>query len=377
MYIEFSSNFANSISRLNPNDVMDLFQRAYFASKDGCHIISCESRQTASDIIQYIHRKNNSLLESFFHELSEQIVEIQGLKSHFLIYMTIVAKNTTNLKISPINKVEIGLDVAKSPDFWKEIYFLVEYSRDAILYEWIAKYIKEQNRNLKKIELKFHIMNGGGGTTHREMTRLNNGNRMILCFLDSDKNDPNQNEYGATAKNFSDNDRTAVSDYYIMKAHELENLFFTHSCTLNLYEKGDGVQKKKIQRKKIFEEVDRKISTIESRCNDFRLYFDVKLGYRKKDIVGIDYLKNALGETSFCAREKKECDKKCKRCDEDIIKGYGEDFLQLIKNKYTANIRDLFRDAQSLNELQKKEWETIGKKMLSWCCSYKCNSRGI
>ena len=376
MYIEFSSNFANSISRLNPNDVMDLFQRAYFASKDGCHIISCETRQTANDIIKYIHGKNNSL-ESFFRELNEQMVEIQGLKKHFSIYMTIVAKNTTNLKISPINKVEIGLDVAKSPDFWKEIYFLVEYSRDAILYEWIAKYIKEQNRNLKKIELKFHIMNGGGGTTHREMTRLNNGNRMILCFLDSDKNDPNQGEYGATAKKFSDDDCTAISDYYIMKAHELENLFFTRSCTSDLYKKGDGTQKKKNEKKKVFEEINKKISTIESTYNDFRLYFDVKLGYRRKDIVGIDYLKKALGETSFCTRENKECDKKCNGCNEEIIKGYGEDFLQLIKNKYTGNIRDLFHDAQSLNELQKKEWETIGKKMLSWSCSYKCNSRGI
>lgn len=376
MFIEFSEDFSKSLSSFDPVEVEEIFQRARLASKDGYHIISCQNKKTAYTIIEFIHEKSK-ILESFFHEVLDYISEINTLKKQFSLYISIISNSQTNLNVKPEDEVKIGMDIAKSASFWKQLQLLVEYSRDAVFYDWITKYVKEKNKNLKKIKTSFNVMNGGGGTTHREMLRLNTEKQMVLCFLDSDKKFPEQEEYGATAKDFSETDRSGISDFYVMKAHELENLFFSRNIVLDLHKKGEGKPKEKEQRKKTFDEIEKKISFVESNVKNFRLYFDVKKGYKKKDIVGIRYLQNALGVNAYCANKRKTCNKECDVCCEPVIAGYGTEYLLLIKCKYSGNIRDLFRDAETLNELQKQEWELIGKKLISWSCSYKYNSHGI
>lgn len=370
MYIEFSNDFANNIQKINIKLILDILTRAKIAANEGYHIVSCESQQVAEKIKNYIiQQTRNNLVASFCSEMQEDIPEINGLRNKVSLYASITSRKNTSLAFSSRKIVEIGLDVARLMDFWKGLYFLVENSHDAIMYKLIALFEKEKDSSLKKIEIYFNIVNGGGGNTHKEMERINNGKCFILCFLDSDKKDPSQRKYGSTASKFKKKDITALSSFCVINAHELENLFFTYEFTQGMCLKNKDLK-----------DVNDKVCIAETISSDFRLYFDVKNGYKKKEALNIPYLKKSLNVQSYCNKKSCPCCC-CDNCEELEIGGFGTHFLEDIGNQCynrSGSARSSFyADAKGLNGLQKQEWERLGKSLLSWGCSYKSKSYGI
>ena len=338
------------------------------AASEGYHVVSCESQQAAEKIQRYIGPQN-ALIASFFYEMCERIPEINILKTKVSLYASITPKKKTDLAPVSGKIIQIGLDVAKQMDFWKGILFLVENSHDALMYKLISLYEKEKDSSIKKIDISFNIVNGGGGNTHKEMERVNNGKCFVLCFLDSDKKHPGQKKYGSTAAEFKKKDITALSSFCIIKAHELENLFFTHEFTKILCSHDVHLKN-----------VNDRVSTAERKSPDFRLFFDVKYGYLKKYALGVPYISNALNVSSFCKYKQASCSN-CDECVEPEVGGFGGHFLDDIEKQYYCKggsvKASFYNDAKSLNTLQKNEWERLGQILFSWGCSYELKSYGI
>ena len=167
--------------------------------------------------------------------------------------------------------------------------------------------------------------------------------------------------------------------YYVMRAHELENLFFSYDFFSGLPKTKKGTVDKSQNRK--FKRILDEVCEAEKNESDFRFFFDVKNGYDKKTALEIPYVKNALKVNVFCNKKKCSCSFKCEECTQPEIEGFSSHYLDYIESKYAShqklNKTNFFADAKKLTELQKQEWEIMGNLLFSWACAYTCRSRGI
>lgn len=370
MYIEISNSFADALKATPSQDMWTLLDYAMYAAKEGRHIISCESRKCADVLVQLARYNSKKKLESFFRELKDGLSELRNIKSMLSHYVFLTSKETTDEDQSQSVKksIEIGVNIGSFSDLWLKSRLLVENSEDGFFYQLIADYEKKKNPTLDKVLLNFDIAHGGGVDIHNEFVRFSNEKRPLLCFVDSDKKYPSDS-LGGTASHFGNNEKKFIYLFHILDTCELENLFFSKEFSANL---NCG---------KNTSPIDQAIANYESGYPSIRLYFDVKKGFLRKNVLCTPFLKKNLHASSTCVKRSVQCYKKCKRCEDYVIEGYCRTYFKCLKKKYDKkgvfNQKSFFKDADLLPSNISDQWNLIGKMMLDWGCGYKINSHGI
>ena len=190
----------------------------------------------------------------------------------------------------------------------------------------------------------------GGGSTIGQVIKQEVELKQHFAFAitDSDKKYPTCNKKGDTCRSVEKELRKKPFNcgHYIMQnVMEVENLL-----PLSVILENKKLNVKNIKRciLKDWSFFDMKEGLCTSNDPEFYKYWNENINY--SCILNIF-------ETA-CKNGSKEC----------IIEGFGEkvliNFLKLMEKKTT-----IFKD-EDLSDNQKKEWENIGKHLISWCCCF-------
>jgi len=201
----------------------------------------------------------------------------------------------------------------------------------------------------RNIATNFFGLMGGGSTIGQVIKQeVELKQHFAFAITDSDKKYPTCNKKGDTCKSVEKELRKKPFNcgHYIMQnVMEIENLL-----PLSV----------------ILEDKELNVKNIK-RCmlKDWS-FFDMKKGlYNSKDPEFYKYWYENID--ALCIQNTFKTDYKTglEKC---IIEGLGENvfsnFLKLMEKKTT-----IFED-KDLSDNQKKEWENIGKHLISWCCCF-------
>lgn len=238
--------------------------------------------------------------------------------------------------------------------FNEATYLAAENGRDCMLLKYIADYYRRKN-NMHNVQSNFRKWSGGGsdfGSNLQNDSILSSN--FLFAIADSDKYFEN-GEIGRTAKSIMFIGHTRCnSDYYIMRnVMELENLIPMNMIV------------KTFDTRTIIKLLDSS-------------YFDFKDGLKRTYLYNKDsrsYWKKITKELSLDwadvendVRGNSESDyHNVIRGKNPLVCGFGNKFVEKILEKEKNNL-----DKVADNELtpnQRKEWNAIGKQILSWCFS--------
>jgi len=370
MYIEISKNFLEGLD--SKDCLWDVLNLAYCSAKNGSHIISCESRNVARTIAAKAKEKKKFDIQSWFLAIEESISEINGLRNHLKIILSIT-KNKKNKKGSG-NVIEIGLNLSSKYEFWNKTNFVTENRHDSIFYKWISNYVqREFHPELTNILLTFDSRNGGGGSTTFNEYKAVSLEHPTCCILDSDQKYPTDS-YGETAQYFIDHIeevKSLIAEYCVLEVHELENLFFSESFS-------DGI----IPKTGTLLDFQTKTQELSRLCESWRLFFDVKKGCYKKNFEQFRGNPPQLRETYHCKSKKILCNLECDSCKESYIGGFSSGYMDEMEKKYTDSTEvlkyDLFKQsADNLPESMRKIWTEIFEFLFPWICGLKFDTKQI
>ena len=265
MYIEFSQRFADKFVENDTEEMWTSLDRAMYAAVDGVHVVSCETRSCAEQMAEKARAQSKGKLCSFLLAIKENIIDLHAVRSLMSFYIIISSDSTTNLQQSILTAdcIAVGIDFSCLGTFWQKTRLLAEDSYDCVFYHWICTHEQRKQRELANVMIQLESTNGGGAGLYDEYNRLTQEKRAILCFADSDKKCPSD-PMGSTAKKFSVNDIMMLSEYHVLNACELENLFFSSVLSSNL-----NIGKNTSS-------IDNIISSKEEIFPEIRMFFDVK-----------------------------------------------------------------------------------------------------
>ena len=251
---------------------------------------------------------------------------------------------------------------------------LVENILDADLYKYIGDYYLRQN-TITEIKINFESIPGGGScTSQKYQDYINHRESFCICLLDGDKkfstigivrgaSAPN----GETFKKVNKIDRKAKPFNCVCSATdkvcEVENLI-----PVNFYLLDDNFKDKEIVKNSIAIDLS---------------YYDLKKGLLIKRL-GKTYVDaywkavfstypKILNDIDFYEAMYNSCDSSQefnRLCgDQTIIGGFGEDLLKYTLDNHADDLSKVSNT--DLSPSQESEWNSIGKKIVSWCCCIK------
>ncbi|MCP4373882.1 MAG: hypothetical protein GY797_38135 [Deltaproteobacteria bacterium] len=248
--------------------------------------------------------------------------------------------------------------------YFSRSILLAENLNDAQIYIHIANTYLVMNK-MGVIKLHYALQGGGGSTTVNEYREIQERKeRLCLCLLDNDKKTPHCG-LGDTAKKVKDSDdpRCLFTEYYIIGARDIENLFPT-SILSNI---DRGMRNSTIS----FLETIEASNDVES-----RFYFDMKKGLKLSEIYHCSENSNFYKYWSPVIEKTKVTDDlSCKQpiscstaseCSCILVNGFGDNLVEYwLENHITPH--KLAETISSQPHL-KKRWEDIGRVVVGWCC---------
>ena len=362
MYIEFSQEFADYFKNNPSSDLLlQILQQACSAMREGQHIVACESRIVAQSICCTAQTISEGRIVRYFHNLYFRHAEIASCKQKVTIFIRVVAPpvKLQRTKLSEQQIIEVAPEIACRSGLWQKTKLLLEDSEDDFFFEQICDYIRAKENILLPYDI--NSLHGGGTRTANQLHEIQESkSQLCLCIVDSDRHTPSS-PFGETASKVQ---QIYISDYplvelIILPCHELENLFLSIGILEKITEH-DGQMRKTV---KI-------ISDIVQKNNNILLFFDLKKGYKKKDIENDLFWKTYL--TSYpvitCQRIS-SCSCTCTPCKGIVVHGFGNSYLAKIKYQGILKQLDCYFN-EFHNEVQLM-WKALAYNIISWCCNLK------
>lgn len=343
MLIKVEKNFVDEVLKERNEELVNVLRRLLWAIQFGKHIVFFE----ISDYERLIECSQLGNIEkASLKKAKKKNYQIKSIKSEVNIICHITTKEKTrredkNIYINP--KEYLGFN------FEEETHLITENLVDACFF---IKYILSNYQRIhktRKIATNFFGLMGGGSTIGQVIKQeVELKQHFAFAITDSDKKYPTCNKKGDTCRSVEKELRNKPFNcgHYIMQnVMEVENLL-----PLSVI-----LENKKLNVKNI------------KRCilKDWS-FFDMKEGLcTSNDPEFYKYWNENINDSCILNIFETACKNGSKEC---IIEGFGEkvliNFLKLMEKKTT-----IFKD-EDLSDNQKKEWENIGKHLISWCCCF-------
>jgi hypothetical protein len=240
--------------------------------------------------------------------------------------------------------------------FLSKNVLLLENSNDSRIYLSILKYYLKRNQ-LRELNHKWDVRNGGGSTTHAEFKRLTElKETFTFCILDSDKTSPTA-KLGGTAEAFQKKPvKTNHGVHLVLPVHEMENLIPIRAALALTY----GNSKFRTN-----QNVMSKLAA--SNKYDFYIHADLKKGLSKFKITTMSDKCKIFWEEQVkeLGLSTKSCNCISDSCKHFYIQPFGKDF--------TANILDMIEKIECniesfICEFFHDIWTILGKKLSNYFC---------
>ncbi len=390
MLFFIDESLANALDSENPEakaskNAIKLIAHSY---REGNHLIYAK-RETLKKIINSISDREDI---GVYMKILENLPQMKRYPDLFIRYIKVVADSNV-LEIEDGNGKQKIIKISAS--YVKMLLvskteLLGENRTDTLLYEIIAKVYLYWHRKEFKIPIKLlcEVRGGGGSTIAIEYGAIQKARaRLCLCIADSDREFPDDKyKKGGTAKKLIDIDDKLepLCEILILDVREIENLI-----PISIYREvvQDENQKKTIT---ILEKLE---SSNPSTIRNARKYLDIKKGLKLwrllpnppsnlgKQLPSKEFLAywepvlGALGiQFVVCTLTSKEqcneaINKDKDKCQCIAINGLGEGILKGEKGAIVVLEGKIERkEPVEVCESLKKDWETIGEMIISWCC---------
>lgn len=343
MLIKVEKDFVDKVLQGKEEKFVNVLRRLLWAIQFGKHIVFFE----VSDYKRLIECSLLGNIEkALLNKVQDKNYQIKAIISEVNIICHITTKEKTrredeNIYINPTEYLGFN--------FEEETHLITENLSDA---RFFVKYILsnyQRNNKTRNIVTNFFGLMGGGSTIGQVIKQeVELKQHFAFAITDSDKKYPTCNKKGDTCRSVEKELRKKPFNcgHYIMQnVMEVENLL-----PLSVILENKKLNVKNIKRciLKDWSFFDMKEGLCTSNNPEFYKYWNENINY--SCILNIF-------ETA-CKNGSKEC----------IIEGFGEkvliNFLKLMEKKTT-----IFKD-EDLSDNQKKEWENIGKHLISWCCCF-------
>ncbi len=343
MLIKVEKNFVDEVLKERNEELVNVLRRLLWAIQFGKHIVFFE----ISDYERLIECSQLGNIEkASLKKAKKKNYQIKSIKSEVNIICHITTKEKTrredkNIYINP--KEYLGFN------FEEETHLITENLVDACFF---VKYILSNYQRIhktRKIATNFFGLMGGGSTIGQVMKQeVELKQHFAFAITDSDKKYPICRKKGDTCMSVEKElkKKPLNCGHYIMQnVMEVENLLPLFVVLGNKELNG---------------------KTIEDRLLNDWSYFDMKKGlYVSNEQKYNSYWNENINDSCILNIFETACKNGSKEC---IIEGFGEkvlsNFLKLMEKKTT-----IFKD-EDLSDNQKKEWENIGKHLISWCCCF-------
>jgi len=358
MFIEICDSIIDDFSMSNKRrKIITALDNICTAAREGNHVFYA-SPETCNAIYSSSIFASHEKIRNIFRKIESKHSEYKSVKKQISIFMKIVAGTHILEKDRENDKelIKISMDFLQKSAIFKETTLLLEERQDAWLFEKISKLYGNAHNQIK---CRFCCEHGGGSRTYSSYKEIQEArDKLCLCLVDSDQKYPSS-AYGETAQNVIDidNSNIPISQYHILKMHELENLF--SSTPFLTIASTNNAQRERV--KAFLYEVER---------NDIsaKKYFDIKKGFKYKQFYENVDLYNYWSPLSrkvkkSCANSCENCDKNSNSCTDIIVDGFGNKFLNDIKKAINlCSLMDI--ECPTLKTI----WEELGKLITSWCC---------
>lgn len=372
MYIEICKDIiedAITKSGQEVNNSRDLLHVFAIFSSIGNHIIFVPCLLNDKALTQKLVNVIGSSFVKKLKRANEKFYAIQSIKPLLSIYC-IVTYSDNNKK----DDRAIVYNPIKMQHFepFLRTKLITENLSDAVFFNYIAHFYLRK-KLLTGVKIRFEAAPGGGSTTCDVVKHeILEERRFCLVIVDSDKKHPNQLKYGDTARKIVDVIGQYPSDvclHYVMEnVMEVENLIPHRIVKKYASEKSDSAV------------LDRDAS-----------FYDMKKGLTLKGLYDDDvfhYQSGVFPELDYSQRDEAKSNTNCRDDYEQYIdkhhivnvlkKGFGSDLLKIVTCACDENGKIRYPELEDemknrinqadLTAEQQKEWENIGKLMLSWMC---------
>jgi len=306
MFIEYSQEAIDN----SPSDVVRkslLF--ASMAMMEGKHIVSTCNVNLAQQIVNLTIQSDQSIARTF-NKLKESFTQIASIKKNICIYICICTGNTISAhKEANIEIIRVGIEQTLYGDFWHETSLILENFQDEKPYRILYKAC-----NTYRIEVKWDAVLGGGTTTADVVQKNVDQRKILLCIADGDVHSPHD-DIGATARKIVQK----AAGYYLGRVIttnciEVENLFFDYAILRHFNYDSD------VKNQRILDCLKQAQALEKGICR----YYDVKKGYRYKDIKDNEYLRNAFSMSIGTCENRRllEACKSCKVCQSVVVEDH-------------------------------------------------------
>nr|WP_311147343.1 hypothetical protein [Prevotella pallens] len=343
MLIKVEKDFVDKVFQGKEEKFVNVLRRLLWAIQFGKHIVFFE----VSDYKRLIKCSLLGNIEkALLNKVQDKNYQIKAIISEVNIICYITTKEKTrredeNIYINPTEYLSFN--------FEEETHLITENLSDA---RFFIKYILsnyQRNNKIRNVATNFFGLMGGGSTIGQVIKQeVELKQHFAFAITDSDKKYPTCNKKGDTCKSVEKELRKKPFNcgHYIMQnVMEVENLL-----PLSV----------------ILEDKELNVKNIK-RCilKDWS-FFDMKKGlYNSKEPEFYKYWYENINDLCIQNTFKTDYKTGLEKC---IIEGLGENvfsnFLKLMEKKTT-----IFED-KDLSDNQKKEWENIGKHLISWCCCF-------
>ena len=343
MLIKVEKDFVDKVLQGKEEKFVNVLRRLLWAIQFGKHIVFFE----VSDYKRLIKCSLLGNIEkALLNKVKDKNYQIKAIISEVNIICHITTKEKTrredeNIYINPTEYLGFN--------FEEETHLITENLSDA---RFFVKYILsnyQRNNKTRNIATNSFALMGGGSTIGQVIKQeVELKQHFAFAITDSDKKYPTCSKKGDTCMSVEKELKKEPFNcgHYIMQnVMEVENLLPLFVVLGN----------KELNEKNIEDSI----------LNDWS-YFDMKKGlYVSNEQKYNSYWNKNINDPCILNIFETACKSDSKEC---VIEGFGEKvlskFLKLMEKKPT-----IFKD-EDLSDNQKKEWENIGKHLISWCCCF-------
>lgn len=354
------------VSRLDEDTVLISLQNIAIGRREGKHLLF-GSREVMGALAKC--ERISEPARRIFLKIHSHLPQIMAYVRLLKVRVRVMGDGTPlgKRREGSADVILVPLEMFSDSLLVQKVVLLCENQEDTRFYRKIAEAYSAWY-NLGTLALAYEPRGGGGATTAKEYSEIQNGrNRMCICIVDSDKKSPSS-PLGSTAKAVADADDSGVPicDVAIINVRELENLIPTGIL--------DDLSRSNLLRGRMVEFID---MIEQSGKEDIRFYVDMKNGLKMKTVyrsnsadpfraywlARIALLKHNLHHIS------PDCFSRCLDCDECksiVCSGFGPSILGEATEEFNKMSARGF--TRKIGEIVKEEWEIIGAKIVSWCC---------
>lgn len=343
MLIKVEKDFVDKVLQGKEEKFVNVLRRLLWAIQFGKHIVFFE----VSDYKRLIKCSLLGNIEkALLNKVQDKNYQIKAIISEVNIICHITTKEKTrredeNIYINPTEYLGFN--------FEEETHLITENLVDACFF---VEYILSNYQRIHKtrnIATNFFGLMGGGSTIGQVMKQeVELKQHFAFAITDSDKKYPTCSKKGDTCMSVEKElkEEPFNCGHYIMQnVMEVENLLPLFIVLGNKELNGKNIEY--------------------SMLKDWS-YFDMKKGlYVSNEQKYNSYWNENINDSCILNIFETACKNGSKEC---VIEGFGEKvlsiFLKLVEKKTT-----IFED-EDLSDNQKKEWENIGKHLISWCCCF-------